>query len=108
MRIGGFAHATLFGTATYLFYNYLSKIDYQKINDYFLGDTPIEQKIIEGVGLTSVAAFEGLMVFYTIDGLVDTILGTQHLLAMKTAKILSRNPERKQDLEVKIQNQLEM
>jgi hypothetical protein len=82
-RIAGATAAVVWGYFGYRDYGTISSIDYGLLPEFFRGNYPVANKIIEGLKLAGNAASVPLIAAGMADGLVDLIKGTHHDVGMK-------------------------
>jgi hypothetical protein len=106
-RIYSAAEVGIFSFFDAMTYKALSH-DYESSRTVFESDMPLGYKALAAVPLV----FDGLLMaaatLGVVEGVVDFCKGTHHYLGMKTWKALTRNPERKEELQKDIDYQFEV
>jgi hypothetical protein len=103
-RILGTLETYIAGNIGYHYGNMLSRVDYEKSLNFFLGDYPIEQKIYVAAALAVAASAIPVMGFLMVDGLVGVVKGTPYYVSLKAWKKLSRNEETKKSIDEGLEN----
>ncbi len=106
-RIVGALDAALWSYVGYIGYQVLSSFPYEKLQDFFFGDYPLEYKVGAAASIMFMVASPPVVVLGITDGLVDLVKGTHHYFGLQVWKRLTRNQKRKEKIDTNIKEMLE-
>ncbi|MCX6814735.1 MAG: hypothetical protein NTY20_03750 [Candidatus Aenigmarchaeota archaeon] len=107
-RIGGAVEASVFGYFGYHGAKLMSDIDYSRLGDLFLGDYPIEHKLLGGAYVMTISASVSLCALGAAEGLTDVAKGTHHYFGCKLLKKVIKNEQKKKEIDKELERQLEL